>query len=98
MNNSPVLKVLLHSISNVILTNRNCGALSDMISFGFPLLAINLLRQSRNNGADNPLTISKCIARTARHVNEQITFFQFHFLNSQGSKIVKAYILERLRS
>ena len=30
-----------------------------MISFGFPLLAINLLRQSRNNGADNPLTISK---------------------------------------
>ena len=46
-----------------------------MISFGFPLLAINLLRLSRNNGADNPLTISKCTAQTARHVNKQIHIF-----------------------
>ena len=54
------------------LADLNVLALSEISSFGRPLLETNLLKHLINDLAESSVTTSKCTARTTAQVNRQI--------------------------
>ena len=67
--------VLLKSFFKIEFYFLNVLALSDKISLGIPLLAINLRKASRNDSTDWSGTTSKCNALETRHENNTIYAF-----------------------